>query len=139
MDSISLPGLRSGDADIFALKSASNVFCVQGLFVRGGRLLGNRTWFPKDQLAREESELLSAFLSQFYFGGIEREIPRVLVTSIKIASSDSVKEALEGKAGRKVELVSRVRTQRARWLAMAAENAQTNLYQKSMKAYFKMS
>ncbi len=117
----------SGDVDIFALKSASNIFCVQGLFIRGGRLLGNRTWFPKDQLARKENEFLSAFLSQYYFGGIEREIPRVLVTNLKLTSSDAMKEALEDKAGRKVELVSRVRTQRARWLEMALENAQTNL------------
>jgi len=117
----------SGDVDVFALKTVSNVSCVLGLFIRGGRLLGNRTWFPRDQLAREESELLSAFLSQYYFGGIEREIPRVVVTNSKLASFDAVKEALKRKAGHKVELVSNVRTHRARWLAMAAENAQTNL------------
>ncbi|MBV1905583.1 MAG: excinuclease ABC subunit UvrC [Pseudomonadales bacterium] len=118
---------RSGDVDVFAVQTESNVHCVQGMFVRGGRMLGNRTWFVRDQLAREDADLLSAFLSQYYFGSIEREIPKVIVCNAKIAYYDAVKEALESKAEHKVELLFNVRTQRARWLTMAQENAQNSL------------
>ena len=50
-----------GDVDIFGVAVGSGHACVQGLFVRDGRLLGHRTWFPKNELAVDEGELLFAF------------------------------------------------------------------------------
>ena len=37
-----------GDVDVFALVDAATVCCVQALFIRAGRMLGQRTWFPKN-------------------------------------------------------------------------------------------
>ena len=48
----------SGDVDVFAVALASGAACVQGMFIRGGRLLGHRTWFPRNELAVEGAELL---------------------------------------------------------------------------------
>lgn len=116
-----------GDADIFAIAMEAGFACVQGLFVRDGRVLGQRTWFPKNELGVEADALLAAFLSQYYFGGADREIPRSVIASGPLADRQVLREALSDRAGRKVDLSIRVRGQRARWLDMAQENASLSL------------
>ena len=116
-----------GDVDVFALASNAGVNCVQGLFVRGGRMLGNRTWFPKNELGLPDDEMLAAFLAQYYFAGRERDLPKAVVLASAPADAEVLAEALTEKAGRKVEVVHQVRTQRARWLNLAVENAAHSL------------
>ncbi len=117
----------TGDVDIFAVALASGCACVQGMFIRGGRLLGHRTWFPRNELAVDGAELLNAFLAQYYFGGGERDIPKAVVVSHPIVDVPLLESALRERAGHRVEITSGVRTQRARWLEMAQENAQMSL------------
>ena len=116
-----------GDVDVFALAEEGNVACVQALFIRAGRMLGQRTWFPRNELALAKAELLSAFLSQYYFAGAEREIPKSIITSAAMDDAEVLAKALVDRAARKVAITSRVRGQRARWLQMAADNAAYSL------------
>ena len=118
---------QAGDVDIFGVAVGSGHACVQGLFVRDGRLLGHRTWFPKNELAVGESELLFAFLSQYYLGGDDREVPKTVVAATHLAEPALLAAALTERAGRKTEVACQVRSQRARWASMAAENAELSL------------
>ncbi len=117
----------TGDVDVFGVAVGSGQACVEGLFVRDGRLLGHRTWYPKNELAVERGELLTAFLSQYYFGGSEREIPKAVVMSTPIPDDELLSVALTESAGRKVELTASVRGQRARWAKLAQDNATLSL------------
>ena len=117
----------SGDVDVFAVALASGAACVQGMFIRGGRLLGHRTWFPRNELAVEGAEMLDAFLAQYYFGGGDREVPKAIVLSHPIDDAALIEEALREQAGHRVEITSGVRSQRARWLDMAQQNAKLSL------------
>ena len=112
-----------GDVDLFALVEASGVSCVQALFVRAGRVLGQRTWFPRNELGLAASELLDAFLSQYYLGGQDRDLPKAVITSLETADAIVLAEALSTLAGRRVSVAHQVRGQRARWLQLATENA----------------
>ena len=118
---------EGGDADIFGVAVRVGHACVQGLFVRGGRLLGHRTWFPRNELGVADGELLFAFLSQYYLGGTEREVPRAVVAAVPFEDAPLLATALTEKAGRNTEVACHVRGQRARWAAMATENAQLAL------------
>ncbi|MEM7218870.1 MAG: excinuclease ABC subunit UvrC [Pseudomonadota bacterium] len=118
---------EKGDVDVFALAADGGVSCVQALFVRGGRLLGQRTWFPRDELAAEPADVLSAFLGQFYLTGDRGDLPRTLVTQPEVPDADTLAAALTLTSGRNVDVVHRVRAQRARWLEMAQENASLSL------------
>jgi len=71
--------------------------------------------------------MLDAFLAQYYFGGGEREIPKAIVLSHPIDDAELLEEALREQAGHRVEITSDVRSQRARWLDMAQQNAQLSL------------
>lgn len=112
-----------GDVDVFALLEVSGVSCVQALFIRAGRMLGQRTWFPKNGLDLPAAELLAAFLSQYYLAGQERDVPKSVLVSLPIADNQLLARAIASKSGRKVDVVSQVRGQRARWLQLAIENA----------------
>ena len=116
-----------GDVDTFGIAAEAGQACVQGLFVRDGRLLGNRTWFPKDELALPDDELLSAFVSQYYLGGREREMPKTVVVAVPESDAELLAEALTARAGRRVEVACQVRGQRARWVGMATDNARMSL------------
>ena len=118
---------EGGDADIFGVAASDGHACVQGLFVRGGRLLGHRTWFPKNELGVAEGELLFAFLSQYYLAGMERDVPRTVVAAAPFADAPLLARALTEKAGRNTGVACHVRGQRARWATMATENAQLAL------------
>src|SRR5690606_15428798 len=73
---------QGGDADVLAASISAAYACVHLIVVRGGRLLGSKSFFPRDRLASTEGELLSSFLAQYYVkennGG---NIPRELIIS----------------------------------------------------------
>lgn len=116
-----------GDVDVFAIASEGGVSCVQGIYIRKGRLLGNRTWFPRNQRGVGDAELLEEFLPQYYLGAQQREIPRTIVLSERCTDKTLLSETLGQKAGFKVSLADRVRTQKRRWLDLASENARLSL------------
>ena len=116
-----------GDVDVFGIATGSGHACVQGLFVRDGRLLGHRTWFPKNELATPDDELLFSFMSQYYLAGREREIPKTVVAAVHLQDVELLASALAERGARKAEVVCQVRGQRARWATMASENAELSL------------
>ncbi len=113
-----------GDVDIVAAVAEGGQACVQLFTVRGGRNLGNRAWFPRVPPGADAAEVLEAFLGQHYPG---REIPRTLVVHPAPADAAVLADALSAAAGHRVEVLSRVRGARRRWLETAIENARAAL------------
>lgn len=66
----------TGDVDVFGVAVGSGQACVEGLFVRDGRLLGHRTWYPKNELAVERGELLLAFCRSTTSAGRSAKFPK---------------------------------------------------------------
>ncbi|MEM7101330.1 MAG: excinuclease ABC subunit UvrC [Pseudomonadota bacterium] len=118
---------EAGDVDVFALAQASGAYCVQGMFIRQGRLLGQRAFYPKNEIDLEDGELLEAFVSQFYLAAASRDIPGTLILSHELPEGEVLGRALTERAGKKVVLRHDVRTERARWLRLALENAQLSV------------
>jgi excinuclease ABC subunit C len=109
-----------GDIDVLAVEENAGVYCVSAMFVRGGVNLGSRTWIPRAQAGTELSEVLGAFLTQYYAG---RPIPHEILVALEVDDVDLIEAALAERAGRRVHIRHRVRGERARWLELAAENA----------------
>ena len=117
----------SGDLDILAAVVAGGQTCVQVLFVRGARVLGSKTWYPPLKLDETPDAVLAAFLPQFYLGADNRPIPAEILVNATIDDADAIAEAFARHAGRKVQIRSKVREARARWLQLAQQTAETNL------------
>jgi excinuclease ABC subunit C len=119
---------HSGDVDVVAGLISPIGICVQVLFIRGGRILGSRSYYPKVNMVTSVSELLGGFIPQFYLAGsAQHQIPREIITNAELEDETMLRVALEQTANRKVQLSARVRGDRARWLQLAVNNAEQNL------------
>lgn len=111
---------EGGDLDIVACVQGGGVSCVQVFFIRAGRNLGNKAFFPKTPEGTDGSGVMSAFLAQFYG---DKPIPPEIVVSPEPEDRDLLESALSEQGGRRVAIKPRVRADRARWLEMARRNA----------------
>ncbi|HSG91674.1 MAG TPA: excinuclease ABC subunit UvrC, partial [Pseudomonadales bacterium] len=120
-----------GDVDVIVGVEHPGGLCVQVMSIRGGRLLGARDWFPRDELESGLPAVLTAFVSQYYFGeqGAAREIPKEIITSHDLEDAALLGQALGEVAGTRVRVTSRVRDKRARWVRLAQNNAEQSLGQ----------
>lgn len=118
---------EQGDADLFALVSRPGGLAISVLFVRSGRVLGSRHYFPMDQLSDDDPDVLQAFINQFYLGSGSREVPSELITNLKLKEPDTLIDGVKSLYHKKISIAHQVRSYRARWLQMAITNAEQSL------------
>ncbi len=109
-----------GDLDIIACASRAGSACIQVFFIRAGRNLGNKAFFPRVPEGTEQADILSAFLSQYYPG---KQVPTEIIVNVEPADVELLESVLDARDGRRIRIRSRVRAHRARWLKMASNNA----------------
>lgn len=111
-----------GDIDVLAAVYNPGAVCVVLMVIRGGRMLGSKTYFPKIKLETNETELLASFIPRFYLSG--REIPKEIIVNSKLEEKALLAETLSAHAEKKVQLSDNVRGHRERWLRLAETNAE---------------
>ena len=127
---------EKGDLDVIAALIQNGVGCVEVFFIRAGRALGNKAFFPRLPQSATAAEMLAAFLPQYYLtrqtDGSEgqRVIPGGVIILPGVEDAELLQQALSSQAGRHVSLSSRVRGERARWLKLALINAEQALAQR---------
>lgn len=117
----------NGDIDVIAAEMRASAICVHVLFIRQGRILGSRSFYPSATLAETPAEILAEFIPQFYLASSGREIPRELIVSELLDEVELISAALQQSVGRQVSINHQVRSHRAQWLQMAATAAQQNI------------
>ncbi|MNH15714.1 UvrABC system protein C [compost metagenome] len=71
--------------------------------------------------------MMAAFLSQYYLGNAERELPGELIVNVVHEDFAAISEALQTLRGRELTISHRVRGTRARWQQLAVTNAEQAL------------
>ena len=115
---------EKGDLDIAACVMDAGVAVIQLFFIRGGRNLGNKVFYISYRDGRKEKEILTAFLCQHYIG---KQVPAEIIVSSRPEELELIQQVLSTENGRKVKISSSVRTEKARWLKMARQNAKLSL------------
>jgi len=115
---------EGGDLDIVACALSAGQACVQVFFVRGGRNLGNKVFFPRAPEDPEPAAVVSAFVAQHYLGA---QVPGEILTSHQPPDAQLLEAVLGDQIGRRVHIRSRVRGERSRWVKMAEQNARIAL------------
>jgi excinuclease ABC subunit C len=119
---------ETGDIDILGAVMDGGQVCIQLLYVRGGRVLGSRSYFPKSQLDESLVAQLEAFVAQHYLLGIgATDMPREIISNIALDDADLLAGSLSEQAGRQVSLSHKVRSHRAKWQNLALTAAEQNL------------
>jgi excinuclease ABC subunit C len=114
----------NGNFDIIVCRARGNVGCVQVFFVRNGRHLGNKIFFPAHTQGSTSAGILAAFLPQFYLAGhSDRDVPPDIILSEPVEDAQWLVETLSEQRGTQVRLRHDVRGERAKWVEMATTNA----------------
>ncbi|MBK3867369.1 excinuclease ABC subunit UvrC [Pseudomonas stutzeri] len=117
----------SGDVDIVAATVSPGGACVHLISVRGGRVLGSKNFFPQVAIEESVSEVLQAFLEQYYLGASERDLPGELIVNAVHEDFATLIDAIVELRGLELTITHRVRGTRARWQQLALTNAEQAL------------
>jgi len=109
------------EMDVLACAIMPGAACVLLLSFRNGMNQGTRAFFPKLNGADSAEEVLEAFVGQYY---LEKRPPREIVLSHQIADLQLFEKVFSAQAGRRVDIKSSVRGERARYLDLARNNAE---------------
>jgi excinuclease ABC subunit C len=119
---------NSEDLDVIGVAFESGMACLHVLFIRQGKVLGSRSYYPKVPGGTEMSEVVQTFVGQFYLQGSQaRTLPGEILLDFSLPEKDLLAESLSEMAGRKVYIQSKPRGDRARYLKLARTNATTAL------------
>ncbi|MDE0875722.1 MAG: excinuclease ABC subunit UvrC [Porticoccaceae bacterium] len=117
-----------GTIDVVAGAVTDGQACVHMLYVRQGRILGSRSYYPKAPLAEKVSDLLDEFLPHLYLdGGGRPDLPKEILVNASLEGTEVLTAALKERIGRNIEIRDSVRGFRAKWIELAQRTAEQNL------------
>ena len=117
-----------GVIDVIAASIEKGQACIHILFIRQGRILGSRSYYPKIPLSETVEDLLSEFLPQIYLNGSGRsDIPKEIITNAPFDGSEALSNALQQFVDRAVLIKQSIRGTRAKWMELALRTSSLNL------------
>ncbi|MBN8886290.1 MAG: excinuclease ABC subunit UvrC [Rudaea sp.] len=114
----------SADLDAIACRISGGVACVSVMYFRNGVNLGSRDFFPKLPHDADIADVLTSFIAQYY---VDKPVPRELIVEHALPDAQLLAHAFTEQAGHEVEIKHSVRAERARFLELAAKNAEAAL------------
>ena len=118
------------DIDILALALEGGTVCIHWVSIRGGRHVGDKSFFPDvrhdpDPQAQEYAE---AFVAQHYLG---KSKPDIIISNFSLL--ESLQEALISEHGKQMQFVTKTIGERKVWLKMAEQNARLAIGQHQLQ------
>ena len=107
---------RGVDADVVACTILGGIACVNLAMIRGGRHVGDRSFFPSNAEGASEAEVIAAFLEQHY---LDQPVPSLIVVSEEVELDIAEAQIIHPSHG-----------ERRIWLDMATKNAQLAIAQR---------
>lgn len=112
------------DIDIIAAASEGGGICLHWVSIRGGRHVGDKSFFPdtRHDPAPDVQDYAEAFAAQHYLGKTK---PDIIISNFRLP--ESLQQALSQEHGKALQFVSPTRGERKIWLDMALQNARLSL------------
>ncbi|TNH41910.1 excinuclease ABC subunit UvrC [Photorhabdus luminescens] len=116
------------DLDVISVAFEAGMACLHVLFIRQGKVLGSRSYYPKVPTGTKIDEIVQTFLGQFYLQGSQnRTLPSEILLDFTLPEKDILSDSLSEISGRKIHIQTRPRGDKARYLKLARTNATTAL------------
>ncbi len=111
---------RTGDCDVVGIHRDGGHLTFALLFVRGGSIIGSRTYRVPWSL--DDGEGVASFLNEYY--GREVQVPPELLLPVRIDDGGPLEELLSERRGGRVKVSVPVRGTRAELVSLAVRNAE---------------
>ena len=118
----------SSDMDVISITEELNIHCIEVIFVRSGKQIGNESFFPKNAKGETCEKVLSAFLPLYYLG---KSTPKQIILSHKLEDKVLIASALSTK------LIQSPGIDKKHFLEIATLNAKENLKQHLFSSFTK--
>ncbi len=115
------------DADVIACAELAGQYCVNLVVIRGGRHLGDKSFFPKNADGCDIETTASAFLMQHY---VAQAVPPLIIVGATIETA-TMEQVFSEQAGRKIRINTHPIGDKRVWLKMAQTNAKLALQQRT--------
>lgn len=120
-------GGQSKDQDVIAVVKDDRGAAVQMFYVRGGKLIGQRTFYLDGAAEANPSEAVEEFVKRYYTDA--PEVPTEVLLPVEISERQIVESWLRGKKGRSVHVTVPKGGEKLKLVEMAANNAELALQQ----------
>lgn len=116
------------DADVIATLSAQDIICNHVLYIRQGRIIASRSYFMTKNSIDTDTDEFTAFIEQYYLSSSRVGLlPKEIITDAKINSPEVIIEAVKEQFNHSLTISNSVRLDRAKYLKLAKENANSAL------------
>lgn len=112
------------DLDVIGIAFHAGLACVHVLFIRHGKILGSRSYFPKIPDGTTVEEVVQTFVGQFYLqGSPTRTLPGEILLDFHLVEKKLLASSLAEITARKIQIQCKPRGDRAHYLKLARTNA----------------
>ncbi len=109
------------DRDVVAVAMEDGETCAVVFRVREGKVIGKQHFFLKQAMWKDESEVIDAFLRQYYFN--TDDVPQEIFLQTQVESAQALQQWLSQKSQRRVTVVVPKRGEKRKLVEMAVTNA----------------
>ncbi|HWU83212.1 MAG TPA: excinuclease ABC subunit UvrC [Methylophilaceae bacterium] len=118
------------DADVIACAEQAGHYCINLVMIRGGRHLGDKSFFPRNTEDCDAAMTVEAFLAQHYAG---QAIPPLIIVGVPLETAD-LEAVFSEQANRKIRINTNPVGDKRVWMKMAQTNAELALQQRAAQA-----
>lgn len=120
---------REQDLDVIGCAYSNGIVSVHVLFIRNGKVLGSRNYFPQIPAKTSIDEIYTSFIGQFYLAASKaRTIPyKIVLQNGFNLEKEIFNQSLMHIAQHKVNLITNSKGEQAKFLQLAITNAQSAL------------
>lgn len=120
----SITGEKS-NIDVWGIAEKIGHFAISILYIRAGRLIGHRSFFPNVPEATQAQEVLNEFIPQYYLSSMRDEIKvnRIVLTE-NLPEKEWIQSALQEKLGYSLLIIDRRIANYRQWQTLAQRNAE---------------
>ncbi|KGQ70814.1 excinuclease ABC subunit C [Chelonobacter oris] len=112
------------DLDIIAIAYQHGIACIHVMFIRQGKVLGSRSYFPKIPSHTALDEVSETFFGQFYLqAGQGRTMPKKIITNRQLQQKTALETLLGEQAGCHVTIQDNAKGKQSKFLQLAQINA----------------